>query len=144
MIKIPFKDNKNNRSDIDNFNGVIIEESLADKEILKKIKIVSTRIEKVTERHKTPWLSEWTLHTVEIPESEAEKTAEEISESLDRAHSGSYYADFKNSVRHYVIFCGKAFSIDRKNKEQYNEATRYGVSLGIPEHQLNFYTEAEK
>jgi hypothetical protein len=123
---------------------VIIEESLENKRILKKIRIVSTRIERVTEKHKTSWLSRWTLHTIEIPESEAEKTAEEISESLDRAHRGSWYADFKNSVRHYVIFRGKVFSIDRKSKEQYNEATRYGVLLGIPEHQLVFCPEAEK
>jgi hypothetical protein len=143
-MKFPFKNNRNKRPALDNFKGALIEESLENKGILKKIRIVSTRIEKVTEKHKTPWLSRWTLHTIEIPESEAEKMAEEISESLDRAHSGSWYADFRNSVRHYIIFCGKVFSIDRKDEERYNEATRYGVSLGIPKYQLGFYTEAEK
>ncbi|MBI2665806.1 hypothetical protein HYX12_04250 [Candidatus Woesearchaeota archaeon] len=53
------------------FKGVIIEESLARKEILQKIKILSTKIEPVTEKHKTPWLKQWTLHTVEVPESQA-------------------------------------------------------------------------
>ena len=71
------------------YKGVIIEESLENKEILKKVKIISTKVEQVTDKHKTPWLSQWTLHTVEIPEEEAGKVAEEISKSVDRAHGGS-------------------------------------------------------
>jgi len=46
-----------------NYKGVIIEESFESKEVLKKVKIVSTKIEKVTEKHQTPWFSQWTLHT---------------------------------------------------------------------------------
>jgi len=78
-----------------NFVGVIIKESLENKSILKKVKILSTENEKVTERHQTPWLSQWTLHTVEIPESKAKGIVEEISKSLDPKHSGSWVADFK-------------------------------------------------
>jgi hypothetical protein len=40
-----------------NYQGVIIEESLENKEVLKKVKIVSTKVEKVTNEHQTPWLS---------------------------------------------------------------------------------------
>ena len=36
--------------------GVIIEESLEKKEVLKKVKILKTKIEKVTPQHQTPWL----------------------------------------------------------------------------------------
>jgi len=39
-----------------NFTGVIIEESLENKDILQRIKIIKTEIEKVTERDKTPWI----------------------------------------------------------------------------------------
>lgn len=49
-----------------NFSGVIIEESLTDKSVLDDVKIVSTEIEPITEEHKTPWVSQWTMHTVEI------------------------------------------------------------------------------
>ena len=129
---------------MENYQGVIIEESLENKEVLKKIKIISTKVEPITNEHKTPWLSQWTLHTVEISDNEAKEIAEEISKSLDRNHGGSWYADFKNDTHHYIIFRDKIFYIDRKSKEQYDEAKRYGISLGIPEYQVDFHPEVEE
>ena len=129
---------------MENYQGVIIEESLENKEVLKKIKIISTKVEPITNEHKTPWLSQWTLHTVEISDNEAKEIAEEISKSLDRNHGGSWYADFKNDTHHYIIFRDKIFYIDRKSKEQYDEAKSYGISLGIPEYQVDFHPEVEK
>jgi len=123
------------------YKGVIIEESLENKEILKKVKIISTKVEQVTDKHKTPWLSQWTLHTVEIPKEEAGKVAEEISKSIDRAHDGSWYADFKNQKTHYIIFRNKVFSVNRKSAEEYEEVKKYGISLGIPDYQLDFSPE---
>jgi len=123
------------------YKGVIIEESLENKEILKKVKIISTKVEQVTDKHKTLWLSQWTLHTVEIPEEETGKVAEEISKSIDRAHSGSWYADFKNQETHYIIFRNKVFSVNRKSAEEYEEVKKYGISLGIPDYQLDFSPE---
>lgn len=123
---------------MNNYKGVIIEESLEKKGILKKVKIVSTKVEKITDKHQTPWLSQWTLHTVEIPENEAQVIAEEISKSLDYSHNSSWYADYKNNTHHYIIFRDKIFYIDQKSKEQYDKAKRYGVSLGIPEYQVDF------
>ena len=126
---------------MENYQGVIIEESLENKEVLKKIKIISTKVEPITDEHKTPWLSQWTLHVVEIPDNEAKEIAEGISKSLDRNHGGSWYADFKNDTHHYIIFRDKIFYIDRKRKEQYDEAKSYGISLGIPEYQVDFHPE---
>ncbi len=118
------------------YQGVIIEESLENKDILKKVKIISTKVEPVTDDHKTPWISQWTLHTVELPETEAPAIAYEISKFLDSEHS--WYADFKNKTHHYIIFRDKVFYIDQKSKEQYDEAKCYGISLGIPEYQVDF------
>jgi hypothetical protein len=129
------------RGIVTSFTGDVIEESLENKEVLKKIKIVSTRVEAVIEKHQTPWLSQWTLHTVDIPENEAEKIAEEISRSLDRDHGGSWYADFKNATHHYIIYRDKIFYVDRKSKTQYEAARQYGLALGIPEYQVNFLPE---
>ncbi len=123
----------------DPFVGVIIEESLFDKQILKKLKIIKTNVVKVTEKHKTPWLSQWTLHTVEVPAEDVEKTSEEIRLALDKLHN--WYADYKTKDTHIIVFRGKIFKIDRKSKEQYNEAKNYGISLGIPAYQVNFYPE---
>ncbi len=119
-----------------NYKGVIIEESLENRDILKDVKILETKVEEVTEEHKTPWIKQWTLHTVEIPENEVRNVAEKISKALDSKHD--WYADFKNETHHFIIFRDKVFYIDQKSKEQYDEAKRYGISLGIPEYQVDF------
>jgi len=118
------------------FTGIIIEESLENPEVLKKVKIIKTRIEKVTEKHQTSWIKQWTMHTVDIPENQADDIAKELSETLDSKHS--WYADFKNDKFHYVIFRNRIFKINKSKKEQYDEAVRYGISLKIPEYELDF------
>lgn len=117
--------------------GVIIEESLANKDVLKDLKILNTRVEIVTPEHETPHLRQWTIHYVEIPDDQAEKIAQKISQSLDTSH-GHWYADFKNSNNHFIIFKDKIFKVDRYKQEQYDKVQKYGMSIGIPEHQLIF------
>lgn len=56
-----------------NYKGVIIEESLQETSVLKEVTILSTKVERVTPKHKTSWLKQWTLHTVEIGEEMGEK-----------------------------------------------------------------------
>lgn len=128
-----------------NYIGVIIEESLEDKNVLQDLKILETKIEPVTESHKTPWVKQWTLHTIEVPEDRAslvagrpraEEVAEKLSKALDSQHA--WYSDFKNDFTHFIIFRNKVFKIDRSSKEQYDEATKYGITLGIPAYQLDF------
>jgi len=126
-----------------NYKGVIIEESLENKDILKKdVKILETKVEEVTEEHKTPWIKQWTLHTVEIPENQAKNVAEKISRALDSEHD--WYADYKNDTHHYIIFRNKIFFVDQQSKEQYDEAKKYGISLGIPEYQVDFHPEVKE
>jgi len=100
------------------------------------MKILKTKIEKVTEKHQTPWIKQWTLHTVEISENNADKLAEELCKSLDSKHN--WYADFKNKQTHYIIFYNKIFKINRSKPEQYADATEYGILLGIPKYQVDF------
>ena len=119
------------------FQGIIIEESLTDSSVVNDVNIISTKVEPVTEKHKTPWVKQWTLHTVEIPEEKAAEVADKISEKLDKAHN--WYADFKTETEHYVIYTDKVFHItDRTDKKQYDEATAYGISIGIPDYQVDF------
>src|SRR3972149_1550740 len=119
-----------------NYTGVIIEESLEDKSVLQNLKILETEIEPVTEDHKTPWIKQWTLRTVEVPEERAGEIAEKLSQALDSQHA--WYADFKSDTTHFIIFRNKVFKIDRSSKEQYDAATAYGLTLGIPDYQLDF------
>ncbi len=48
------------------YKGVVIEESIEDKSVLAYLRILSTEVEPVTEKNKTPWVKQWTMHTVEI------------------------------------------------------------------------------
>lgn len=120
-----------------NYKGVIIEESLGDKSVLGEVKIVETKVETVTPEHKTPWLTKWTLHSVEIPEEESEKVAQKLSLSFDPVHP-VWYADFKNDKYHFIVYAGKVFKVDLENPVLYKDAREYGISLGIPEYQVNF------
>ncbi|MDP4001174.1 MAG: hypothetical protein Q8P83_02955 [bacterium] len=122
-----------------NYKGVIIEESLDNQEVLKLVKIIETKVEQATEEHKTPWVKQWTLHTVEIPEDEADSVAELLSKDLDKEHN--WYADFKNDKNHYIIFRGKVFKVDLANPVLYREAKQFGISIGIPEYQVDFAPE---
>ena len=121
---------------LETYKGVIIEESLKDKSILKKLNIISTEVEKVTKKDKTPWIKQWTMHTVEIPENKIKLFSEKISKSLDPDHN--WYADFKNKKYHYIVFRNKIFKVNRAKNDGYEKAKKYGRLLGIPEYQLDF------
>ena len=51
--------------------------------------------------------------------------------------------DFKNDKFHFIIFKNKVFCVDIYNKEQYDEAKKYGISLGIPDYQVDFHPEVK-
>lgn len=115
--------------------GTIIEESLEDNSVLKQIKILSTKVEAVTEEHKTPWLAQWTLHKVEIDDDQAEQIAIILAAELEKDY---WYADYKNANYHYIIYFGKIFKVDRKNPVLYKDAKKHGLDLGIPPYQVDF------
>ncbi|HXX36741.1 MAG TPA: hypothetical protein VEP50_01115 [bacterium] len=117
------------------YQGVIIEESLRSKNVLKEVHIDSTRVEPVTAAHKTPWLTQWTLHAVTVAENESDRVAEALSKALGADY---WYADFKNDATHYVIFPNRIFKVDRSKPEQYQQVINHGLRLGIPEYQLDF------
>ncbi|MCK5471610.1 hypothetical protein KAI54_00265 [Candidatus Gracilibacteria bacterium] len=125
-----------------NFTGVIIEESLTDKSVLDEVKIVSTKVEPVTDKHNTPHLEQWTLHTVEVDFNNADLIANKLSKVLvGKGDSGYWYADYKNNEVAYIIFLNKIFKIRRGNSDEFRKAKQYGVSLGIPEYQVDFSPE---
>ena len=124
-----------------NYTGDIIEESLTDTSILKELHITNTRIEQVTPEHKTPWLKQWTLHTIDVTEDEAAPLAERLSHLLGDNY---WYVDYKNDDTHYIIFPHKVFKVDRNNSEEYKPVVSYGLSINIPRHQLDFSPEIKQ
>ena len=124
---------------MNNYKGDIIEESLSDKSVLKVVNVVSTRVEKVTGEHQTPWLSQWTLDTIEVEENQADNLADKLSKALDQEHG--WYIDYRNDKYHFVIFKNKVFKIDRSKKSDYDEMIKYGLSVGTPDYQLPNFSD---
>lgn len=121
------------------YKGVIIEESLEDRNMLKQFKIIKTRVEKVTKFHKTPRLKQWTLRVVKIPDSEAGSKAQLLSRNVDKSHKHPWYIDYMDKTTHYIIFSGKIFKVNRQDSgKEYYAVRDYGIMLGIPAHQLDF------
>src|SRR5438045_737129 len=110
------------------YQGEVIEESLKDPGIIKSLPVTTTRIEQVTERHRTPWLKQWTLHILSVPPAQAESLAEQLGHDIETSHQ-AWYIDSKNDTTHYIIFPDKVFKIDRAKTEQYEEAKAYGMTL---------------
>jgi hypothetical protein len=116
--------------------GHVIEESLADRGALSEVAILETRVEPVTEYHRTPWLEHWTIHRVSVAEGRAAEVAEQFRKALDAEHA--WYVDFKNENIHYIGFADKVFRVPRHSEERYTEAIDHGNRLGIPRYQLDF------
>ena len=119
------------------YRGEIIEESLKDRSIIDSVRIVSAEIENVTPSHRTPWLKQWTITTVEIEDGATKGFTRKIQAAMETEHP-SWFADFKGDKDHYVVFPGKIFFVDHRRNDTYTEAVAYGVALGIPKQQLGF------
>jgi hypothetical protein len=120
------------------YEGVIIEESLRDTSVLRRVTILATRVEAVTEWHQTPWLTQWTFLTISVPEGDADEIAALIARAFDREHATSWYVDYKNDTHHYIIYSDCGFYIDRRKAHEYEEAREYGLRRGLPPHQADF------
>lgn len=104
------------------YKGTIIENSLGNKEILKKVKISKS------------WQDgDWMLHSVSLDEDQIP----ELSRSLD---NGPWYIHIwyqgKDNVK--VIYKDKIFDIKFSDKSTWTDAIEHGKALGIPEEQLDF------
>ena len=105
--------------------GTLIENSLADKSILKSLKIERT------------WQSSnWILHSVLI-------RPEQLPELAHSLIDGPWYTHFwepgKSNIQ--VVFKDIQFEIDVRDRSTWAKAITYGKKLGIPEEQLDFVVE---
>jgi hypothetical protein len=64
--------------------------------------------------------------------------AKQLSASIENEHGSAWYIDFRNDDHHWVVFPNKVFKVERTKPEQNREAVNYGLSLGIPDYQLDW------
>jgi len=109
-----------------NYTGVIIEESLSNKEIIKQLKEISL---KVTDDENPN--DRWHIYTVSV-------TGEEIKKIQQNMAEGKWYTDFTNGDEKIVVYKDKMFEYKIGDKVEHAKAVEHGRSIGIPEEQLDF------
>lgn len=104
------------------FKGTIIENSLADKSILKELEIT-----------KTYQIEDWLLHDVLASEEQIEKLGRYLNDGPWYMH---FWKEGEDDV--IVVFKDKNFKIKYSDKKTWTDAIVHGKSRGIPEEQLDF------
>lgn len=79
---------------------------------------------------------EWTVIDFEADDDKADALAEDLASSLKR--EGGWYAAFAAGDEYVVVFAGKVFRYRRGDVKGRQEAMRYGESVGVPRHQLDW------
>ena len=118
------------------YMGLILKESLENTDILTdgRMTITKKEIWKVGSRAVDWQPKVWTAIYVEGADEDIEDIAVIISNSiLDK-----WYANLSISTTEYVIFHKKIFSYAKGDGDKKQEARKYGKSIGVPEHQLDW------
>ena len=102
--------------------GTIVENSLKDKGVLKRLQI------------KKSWKAgAWTLHDVLVTENQIPDLAKSLDEGPWYIH---VWRDGSDEVK--VIFKERIFTIKHSDRATWHDAVSYGKSIHIPEEQLDF------
>ncbi len=78
----------------------------------------------------------WTLLDIEGPDDVASDLASALAEALIEGQG--WYADFRVSADHVVIYPGRSFRYTIGDQAGRNEAVEYGRSVGVPACQLDW------
>lgn len=118
------------------FEGTLIAESLRDGTVLAGVPLVVRTIT----RHRPAGTSpeqpaRWTNIDFEVDDADVERLADTLAAALDRP---GWYVDCRSATETFVIFPGKVFRYPRGDATGHAEATAYGRTLEVPEHQLDW------
>ena len=118
------------------FTGLIIKESIPSDTILAELglKIVKTEKWHIGERAAEFQPGTWHALSVEGDVGKIDTIAYELSLHI----SPQWYANMSNARTEYVIFHGKVFKHRKGDKTDAAAAVKYGRSVGIPDHQLDW------
>jgi hypothetical protein len=114
------------------YRGIIVEESLADKDVLSDVRILSVKVFD----EGTP--NEWHILKVQVDGREAlERVADRLSRSFDLKQSwyAHFYSENSEDQTLVVVFPTRVVWTHKNNPV---EAVQYGLELKIPVEQLDF------
>lgn len=109
-----------------NYIGLIIEESLKDKSILKELEILDLKV--TDEPNPT---DRWHMYTVQVSREQIIK----IQKSMD---DGKWYTNFFHGDDGIVVYKDRIFEYKKGDVEGREKAVEFGRSIGVPEEQLDF------
>ncbi|MFC9848580.1 hypothetical protein ACFWFF_39685 [Streptomyces sp. NPDC060223] len=78
----------------------------------------------------------WTVLEFESDAEDDAPLAKALAESL--SNEGGWYADYRSSGERVVVFAGRVFRYAGADDVRRAEAVAYGLSVGVPEHQLDW------
>ncbi len=107
-----------------NYTGILIEESLNNKEIIKDLTVTNL---KVTDDENPS--DRWHIYTVSVTRDEIKKIQQNMAE-------GKWYTHFIAGDEIIVVYKDKMFEYKMTDKVEHEKAVEYGRSIGIPEEQL--------
>lgn len=116
-----------------NYKGVIIEESLSNKELLTLCEIISSRVSEDNYPKTNAGETKWTLHQVEVAESNLKEITEQLSKNLKLPN---WWADLSSEDNVYIIFRNKIFKGKNSDNKFKKEVISYAHSLNLPEGQI--------
>jgi len=116
-----------------NYKGVIIEESLENKELLGLCKIVSTRIGVDNNPKTNAGEPTWTLHQVKVLEPNLKEVLKQLSKNLKLPN---WWADLSLGDEICIVFHNKIFKGKNYNLKFRKRVIDYAHSLNLPAGQI--------
>lgn len=110
---------------MDEYHGIVIEQSLADRKLLEKSTILSKKEESGL----------WILYKISFQKGMVDEMIKIAQAGLK---SGKWYVHFYMKENLIIVFKQMVFLVSSSDKKTWEPAVHYGKSAGIPERQLNF------
>ena len=112
--------------------GVLIEESLEDPAVLKKVSIVSTECTHLEDETQGQQLQ---FHKIEVSESDVEDICLEVS----RVIRPTWYFQIVSGSKMFVVFRDEIMKAEKSDPESIERIIKYGTTLGILPEQIELH-----
>ncbi|MBM2820897.1 MAG: hypothetical protein HW405_657 [Candidatus Berkelbacteria bacterium] len=106
-------------------HAIIVEESLANKQVLKYFAILHTKEGK-----------SYKMHVIDV--INPDEYVRRIQKAM-KANKPYYFHVYNNGFSMMIVYKNQVFRVNPNNKNTWLKAIKYGQDLGIPRDQLDFY-----